>query len=121
MRVRVNCSHCGNYKLQLVKAVKEITGIGLKEAEDAVDSGSFTISIRSEQFSVLADLVGSNNIWIEDAMSPIEVFNDFKQSFEASLKDSVIIPTKEHEMLKQYKKNYESLKAIVKEINNTLI
>lgn len=45
MKIKIDFTHPNvcNYKLQAIKALKEITGIGLKEAKDAVDSGDYTI------------------------------------------------------------------------------
>lgn len=45
MKIKINFTHPNvcSYKLQAIKALKEITGMGLKEAKDAVDSGDYTI------------------------------------------------------------------------------
>lgn len=45
MKIKIDFTHPNvrSYKLQAIKALKEITGMGLKEAKDAVDSGDYTI------------------------------------------------------------------------------
>lgn len=50
MKIKIDFTHPNvrSYKLQAIKALKEITGMGLKEAKDAVDSGNYTI-VRSEK------------------------------------------------------------------------
>lgn len=44
-KIKIDFTHPNvrSYKLQAIKALKEITGMGLKEAKDAVDSGDYTI------------------------------------------------------------------------------
>lgn len=50
MKIKIDFTHPNvrSYKLRAIKALKEITGMGLKEAKDAVDSGNYTI-VRSEK------------------------------------------------------------------------
>lgn len=45
MKINIDFTHPNvrSYKIQAIKALKEITNIGLKEAKDAVDSGNYTI------------------------------------------------------------------------------
>ncbi|QOR58021.1 hypothetical protein [uncultured phage cr50_1] len=45
MKIKIDFTHPNvrSYKLQAIKALKEITGMGLKEAKDTVDSGDYTI------------------------------------------------------------------------------
>lgn len=45
MKIKIDFTHPNvrSYKMQAIKALKEITNIGLKEAKDAVDSGNYTI------------------------------------------------------------------------------
>lgn len=45
MKIKIDFTHPNvrSYKLQAIKALKEITGMGLKEAKDAVDSGDYII------------------------------------------------------------------------------
>lgn len=45
MQVRFTISESG-YKIPAIKAIREVTGLGLKEAKDAADSGSLTIEPR---------------------------------------------------------------------------
>lgn len=45
MKIKIDFTHPSvrDNKLRAIKALKEITGMGLKEAKDAVDSGDYTI------------------------------------------------------------------------------
>lgn len=110
-----------NRKLRQVKFIKELFGLGLKEAKDAVDSGEFIP--RCECNASLVEMIrsSSHNIKVETLPSSTEEEKAFQLPQDKS--KYVLIAKEEYDALIKYKALYldivGTLGTIVKQFSNS--
>lgn len=119
-----------NRKLRQVKFIKELFGLGLKEAKDAVDSGEFIP--RCECNASLVEMIrsSSHNIKVETLPSSVEeeafqliVYSHLQNMFPQDKSKYVLIAKEEYDALTKYKALYldivGTLGTIVKQFTNS--
>lgn len=120
-----------NRKLRQVKFIKELFGLGLKEAKDAVDSGEFIP--RCECNASLVEMIRSSsyNIKVETLPSSTEeekafqliVYSHLQNLFPQDKSKYVLIAKEEYDALIKYKALYldivGTLGTIVKQFSNS--
>jgi hypothetical protein len=119
-----------NRKLRQVKFIKELFGLGLKEAKDAVDSGEFIP--RCECNASLVEMIrsSSHNIKVETLPSSVEeeafqliVYSHLQNLFPQDKSKYVLIAKEEYDALTKYKALYldivGTLGTIVKQFTNS--
>lgn len=120
-----------NRKLRQVKFIKELFGLGLKEAKDAVDSGEFIP--RCECNASLVEMIRSSsyNIKVETLPSSTEeekafqliVYSHLQNLFPQDKSKCVLIAKEEYDALIKYKALYldivGTLGTIVKQFSNS--
>ena len=120
-----------NRKLRQVKFIKELFGLGLKEAKDAVDSGEFIP--RCECNASLVEMIrsSSHNIKVETLPSSTEeekafqliVYLHLQNLFPQDKSKYVLIAKEEYDALIKYKALYldivGTLGTIVKQFSNS--
>lgn len=120
-----------NRKLYRVKFIKDLFGLGLKEAKDAVDSGEFIPQCECDG-NVIEMIRSSNaNIEVVPLPSPIEaekafqliVYSHLQNLFPQDKSECVLISKKEYNLLTKYKGLYldiiGTLNNVVKQFSNS--
>lgn len=117
-----------NQKLNQIKFIKELFGLGLKEAKDTVDSGEFTL--QGEYDKSLVETIRSNsdaNIEVV-ILSPQETEKTFQLTVYSHLQnlfpqECILLNKKEYEKerkeLMKYKSLYLDLVGSIYSIMNT--
>lgn len=120
-----------NRKLNQVKFIKELFGLGLKEAKDAVDSGEYIPQCECNESLVEVIQSSSNNIKVETLPSSIEVEKTFQLIVHSRLQnlfpqdksECVLISKEEYNLLTKYKGLYldiiGTLNNVVKQFSNS--
>ena len=121
-----------NQKLNQVKLIKILFGLGLKEAKDAVDSGEFILQCECDENIV--EMIRSNsnaNIEVITLPSPIKaeeafqltVYSHLQNLFPQDKSECVLISKEEYNLLTKYKGLYldivGTLSTIVKQFTNS--
>lgn len=134
MRIKLLFIQDGEYdrKLRQVKLIKELFGLGLKEAKDAVDSGEFIPQCECDESTV--EMIRSNsntNIKVEILPSSIEaekafqliVYSHLQNLFPQDKSECVLITKEEYNLLTKYKGLYldiiGTLNNVVKQFTNS--
>lgn len=117
-----------NRKLNQVKLIKDLFGIGLKEAKDAVDSGEFIPQCECDE-NVIEMIRNCNaNIEVETLPSPIKAEEAFQLTVYSHLQnlfpqECILLNKKEYEKerkeLMKYKSLYLDLVGSIYSIMNT--
>lgn len=117
-----------NRKLNQVKLIKDLFGIGLKEAKDAVDSGEFIPQCECDG-NVIEMIRNCNaNIEVETLPSPIKAEEAFQLTVYSHLQnlfpqECILLNKKEYEKerkeLMKYKSLYLDLVGSIYSIMNT--
>ena len=104
-----------NRKLRQVKLIKELFGLGLKEAKDAVDSGEFIPQCECDENTV--EMIRSNsntNIKVVILPSPTEAEKTFQLTVYSHLQnlfpqECILLNKKEYEKERKELMKYKSL------------
>lgn len=104
-----------NRKLRQVKLIKELFGLGLKEAKDAVDSGEFIPQCECDENTV--EMIRSNsntNIKVVILPSPIKAEKTFQLTVYSHLQnlfpqECILLNKKEYEKERKELMKYKSL------------
>lgn len=104
-----------NRKLRQVKFIKELFGLGLKEAKDAVDSGEFIPQCECDENTV--EMIRSNsntNIKVVILPSPIKAEKTFQLTVYSHLQnlfpqECILLNKKEYEKERKELMKYKSL------------
>lgn len=120
-----------NRKLNQVKLIKDLFGLGLKEAKDTVDSGEFIPQCECDG-DVIEMIRSSNaNIKVVPLPSPIEaekafqliVYPHLQNLFPQDKSECVLISKEEYNLLTKYKGLYldiiGTLNNVVKQFSNS--
>lgn len=120
-----------NRKLYRVKFIKDLFGLGLKEAKDAVDSGEFIPQCECDK-NVIETIRSSNaNIEVIILPSPIEaekafqltIYSRLQNLFPQDKSECVLISKEEYNLLTKYKGLYldiiGTLNNVVKQFSNS--
>lgn len=111
-------------KLYRVKFIKDLFGLGLKEAKDAVDSGEFIPQCECDK-NVIETIQSSNaNIEVIILPSPIKAEEAFQLTIYSHLKsECVLISKEEYNLLTKYKGLYldiiGTLNNVIKQFSNS--
>lgn len=103
-----------NRKLNQVKLIKDLFGIGLKEAKDAVDSGEFIPQCECDE-NVIEMIRNCNaNIEVETLPSPIKAEEAFQLTVYSHLQnlfpqECILLNKKEYEKERKELMKYKSL------------
>lgn len=120
-----------NRKLYQVKFIKDLFGLGLKEAKDAVDSGEFIPQCECDENVI--EMIRSSNANIKVIMlpSPIEaekafqliIYSHLQNLFPQDKSECVLISKEEYNFLTKCKRLYldaiGTLNNIVKQFSNS--
>jgi hypothetical protein len=117
-----------NQKLNQIKLIKDLFGIGLKEAKDAVDSGEFIPQCECDG-NIIEMIRNCNaNIKVETLPSPIKAEEAFQLTVYSHLQnlfpqECILLNKKEYEKerkeLMKYKSLYLNLVRSIHSIINT--
>lgn len=120
-----------NQKLNQIKFIKELFGLGLKEAKDTVDSGEFIPQCECDK-NIVETIRSSNaNIEVITLPSPIKAEESFQLTIYSHLQnlspqdksECVLITKEEYNLLTKYKGLYldivGTLSTIVKQFTNS--
>nr|DAN40826.1 MAG TPA: RIBOSOME 70S PARTICLE assembly, protein synthesis, life [Caudoviricetes sp.] len=116
MKIKLLFIHDGkiNRKLNQVKLIKDLFGIGLKEAKDAVDSGEFIPQCECDG-NVIEMIRNCNaNIEVETLPSPIKAEEAFQLTVYSHLQnlfpqECILLNKKEYEKERKELMKYKSL------------
>lgn len=121
-----------NQKLNQIKFIKELFGLGLKEAKDTVDSGEFIPQCECD--GNIVEMIRSNsnaNIEVVILPSPIKaeesfqltVYSHLQNLFPQDKSECVLISKEEYDLLTKYKGLYldiiGTLNNVVKQFSNS--
>ena len=116
MKIKLLFIHDGkiNRKLNQVKLIKDLFGIGLKEAKDAVDSGEFIPQCECDG-NVIEMIRNCNaNIEVETLPSPIKAEEAFQLTVHSHLQnlfpqECILLNKEEYEKERKELMKYKSL------------
>lgn len=116
MKIKLLFIHDGkiNRKLNQVKLIKDLFGIGLKEAKDAVDSGEFIPQCECDG-NIIEMIRNCNaNIKVETLPSPIKAEEAFQLTVYSHLQnlfpqECILLNKKEYEKERKELMKYKSL------------
>ena len=103
-----------NRKLRQVKFIKELFGLGLKEAKDAVDSGEFIPQCECDENVIEMIRSYNANIKVETLPSPIKAEEAFQLTVYSHLQnlfpqECILLNKKEYEKERKELMKYKSL------------